>query len=351
MMNILQYLDDFRGDAVCAWMRANLEVPSVVTVLYIVMVLYVPRTFMQHRPAFDLRRLNTLWNLGLSLFSFAGAYYCLPQVYKSLFVKDFTVRNYAEGGTVTLHGSFYNGVCGWNDNLFCDGPVGAFVCFFILSKIPEMLDTAFLVFQKKPVIFLHWYHHATVMLYCWHAYAVKISGGLVFASMNYGVHSVMYLYFFICACGYRKYVRPIAPVITFLQIAQMVVGMVVEAVTLYHMYISGKGCQSNTTNARVGLMMYMSYFGLFSKLFYDNYMRGGKPASGGAAAAAPAVAVSAMTGAKRKRSARAGHGDSADEVTALSAAAAAPAAAQPATDLHIAVTKQIPEMYQVKRRH
>jgi elongation of very long chain fatty acids protein 6 len=306
MRSIADLLDGYRGEAVCAWMRANLEIPSVVTVLYIVMVLYVPNMYMNSRPAYNLRTLNILWNLLLAVFSTAGAYYCVPQVVKSLFVQDFTVRNYQQGGEVTLHGSIYNGICGWNDNLFCDGPVGAFVAMFILSKIPEMIDTAFLVFQKKRVIFLHWYHHATVMLYCWHSYAVRISGGLIFASMNYGVHSVMYFYFFVCACGYRKYVRPIAPFITFLQIAQMVVGMVVEAITLYHMYFSGKGCASNATNARVGFMMYVSYFGLFSKLFYDNYMGGCSTVAPHAVAAEHSSSSSNNDNALMQRHARSG---------------------------------------------
>ena len=43
-----------------------------------------------------------------------------------------------------------------------DGPVGLWVGLFIFSKIPELLDTVFLVLQKKRVIFLHWFHHVTV---------------------------------------------------------------------------------------------------------------------------------------------------------------------------------------------
>ena len=44
------------------------------------------------------------------------------------------------------------------------------------------------------VIFLHWFHHVTVLLYCWHAYtATPAATGLWFAAMNYTVHSVMYM--------------------------------------------------------------------------------------------------------------------------------------------------------------
>ncbi|KAG5505118.1 hypothetical protein JIQ42_04305 [Leishmania sp. Namibia] len=276
---MLQLLDSFNGDDVCQWMAAHMEVPVLVVGLYLVMVLYIPGAYMKNRQPFDLRYLNISWNLLLTVFSLCGAYYCLPQLYRTIFVPEFTVHDYANGGEIPWKGGVYNAFCEWNRNIFYDGPVGAFLCFFILSKIPEMLDTAFLVFQKKPVIFLHWYHHTTVMLYCWHSYVVRISGGLVFAGMNYGVHSVMYFYYFICACGYRKYVRPFAPIITFFQIAQMVVGMFTEVYTLYTIYLTDKRCQSDATNARLGFMMYLSYFVLFSKLFYDSYMKPASPRS------------------------------------------------------------------------
>lgn len=32
----------------------------------------------------------------------------------------------------------------------------------------EFGDTWLLVLKKKPIIFLHWYHHMTVLLYSWH---------------------------------------------------------------------------------------------------------------------------------------------------------------------------------------
>ncbi|KPI88667.1 putative fatty acid elongase [Leptomonas seymouri] len=273
----IEFLENFRGDNVCQWMMEHLEVPVLVVGLYLVLVLYVPDAYMKDREPFDLRQLNKAWNLLLTVFSMAGAYYCLPQLYRTIFVSEFTVHDYATGGEFSWKGGVYNAFCYWNNNLFYDGPVGAFVAMFILSKIPEMFDTAFLVLQKKPVIFLHWYHHVTVMLYCWHAYLYNISGGLVFAGMNYGVHSVMYLYYFLCTCGYRKAVRPFASLITFLQIAQMVAGMFTDVYTLYILYFTDLRCDSNATNARLGFLMYLSYFVLFSKLFIDSYIKPRSP--------------------------------------------------------------------------
>ncbi|KAL3902640.1 MAG: hypothetical protein SGPRY_011983, partial [Prymnesium sp.] len=61
------------------------------------------------------------------------------------------------------------------------------------TQLAELLDTFFLLLRKSPVILLHWYHHVTVLLFCWHAYSVRIGSGLWFAAMNYSVHSLMYL--------------------------------------------------------------------------------------------------------------------------------------------------------------
>lgn len=266
------WLTTFKGEPVRLWMNDHLELPVIVVALYMVMVLWVPENFMKNRKPYNLKLLNTIWNLLLSVFSITGAYYCLPVIYKSVFGPPYELEYESQPGVMEQRvGSVYMGVCKWNGNLFFNNATGAYVMMFILSKIPEMLDTAFLVFQKKNFIFLHWYHHITVMLYCWHSYIYHIGSGLVFAGMNYGVHSVMYSYYFVCALGYRHWVRPIAPYITMLQIIQMVIGLYVELYSLYQLYL-GKGCDSNKTNIRLGTIMYLSYFILFTQMYLNNYI-------------------------------------------------------------------------------
>jgi elongation of very long chain fatty acids protein 6 len=36
------------------------------------------------------------------------------------------------------------------------------------SKVPETIDTLFIVLRRQKLIFLHWYHHATVLVYCFY---------------------------------------------------------------------------------------------------------------------------------------------------------------------------------------
>lgn len=265
------HFSTFRGEPVRVWMEEHPDIPVVATLLYLVLVLWVPERIMKHREPFNLRPFITIWNLLLTLFSWAGAYVCAPHLYR-LLTTDMIAQKEGYTGTYLRKGGLYETTCVWNPTLYYDGIYGIFVMLFILSKIPEMFDTAFLVLQKKPVVFLHWFHHSTVMLFCWHAYISVLCSGLIFSTMNYCVHAIMYFYYLMCSLGMRKVVRPFAPFITFLQIAQMVVGVSVELYSLYHIYISGKGCANHISNCRLGALMYISYFCLFSQLFKKSYL-------------------------------------------------------------------------------
>lgn len=65
---------------------------------------------------------------------------------------------------------------------------------FALHFHRELLDTFFIVIHKKKLILLHWYHHVSVLLYCWHSYVYKAPLGILFCVMNYGVHSMYVRY-------------------------------------------------------------------------------------------------------------------------------------------------------------
>ena len=66
--------------------------------------------------------------------------------------------------------------------------------------------------------------------------------------------------------------RSIAMVITTLQLVQMVVGCVVNYWT-YQMKQDGLECQVSDTNIKLSLLMYISYFVLFARFFYNVYLK------------------------------------------------------------------------------
>ena len=161
--------------------------------------------------------LLSAWNLLLAVFSAVGFVRTMPHL---------VFYGWRYG--------FYASVCAPAETSFGQGAAGLWTMLFIFSKVPELVDTAFLILTKKRVDFLHWYHHFTVLLYCWHSYATRSSAGLYFVAMNYGVHAIMYLYYFLTSCGFRPWW---ARAVTTLQISQMFVGMFVCVSVAYFKWL------------------------------------------------------------------------------------------------------------------
>ncbi|KAL1529871.1 hypothetical protein AB1Y20_000801 [Prymnesium parvum] len=248
----------FNGFTATRWTSQHSEIPLIAVALYLIMIVVLKR-LMAHRKPIYLQPIVLAWNFSLSLFSLAGVFYTVPQL---LVGKD----------SGLLEGGWYSSVCSHSSS-YGMGETGIFVALFIYSKLAELLDTLFLLLRKSPVILLHWYHHATVLLYCWHAYSVRIGSGLWFAAMNYSVHSLMYFYYGVTQMGpkSRSYAKKLAIFITTLQLLQMVVGIIVTVSSLVY-HARGQTCYVNLTNSFLGLAMYSSYFVLFLQLFLQHYV-------------------------------------------------------------------------------
>ena len=67
-------------------------------------------------------------------------------------------------------------------------------CSSSSSQRSRSFGTEHVVARQRPLLFLHWYHHVTVLLYCWHSYATEAPQALYFVAMNYSVHAIMYGY-------------------------------------------------------------------------------------------------------------------------------------------------------------
>jgi hypothetical protein len=136
--------------------------------------------------------------------------------------------------------------------------------------ISELFDTFFIVIHKKPLIFLHWYHHISVLLYCWHAYVSKNPIGIVFVVMNYGVHAIMYFYYFLMAVKCKpKWFNSMW--ITVSQISQMVVGVTVTVLNMVLPPLYEGKCHVTKENNVAAMIMYGSYLMLFLEFFFKRY--------------------------------------------------------------------------------
>lgn len=65
---------------------------------------------------------------------------------------------------------------------------------FVKSKFAELIGTLFLVLRKRPVLFPHWFHHASVLLIAIGPIMINGPSGIIMISMNFFVHSIMYSY-------------------------------------------------------------------------------------------------------------------------------------------------------------
>jgi elongation of very long chain fatty acids protein 6 len=239
------------------WMVRNWWLSIVIAVAYCIFV-FVGRKVMDSRPRYECRAPLIAWNIFLALFSILGTIRVMPE-----FTWMIANKGLAES------------VC---NNSYGYGHITGFWAFmFVMSKLPELIDTAFIVLRKQPLIFLHWYHHATVLVYCWQSYKDFPSTGRWFMTMNYFVHSMMYSYY---ACKAMRVKVPgiVNQVITTSQILQMVAGCYVNYLA-YTTKAAGQRCNITEENIFWSSLMYFSYFVLFAHFFIKTYVFK-KPATG-----------------------------------------------------------------------
>lgn len=238
------------------WTAKNWQIPLVAVALYVIHI-PVTRWAVEKYGKWNVKNVAFYWNSLLSVFSWCGMFLSVPPLVTAFYTNGLYF-------TTCAPAQWYGrGLCGF-----------AVACF-IYSKVAELFDTSLLLLSKRPVIALQWWHHSTVLLYCWHSFSAQIATGIWFAAMNYSVHSVMYGYFAVAATSYRKYVAPYAIFITLAQLVQMLVGMFVTAkAVMYQM--ADEECHVNRTNSFLGMLMYASYFVLFGVLFMENYVWGTK---------------------------------------------------------------------------
>lgn len=239
-----------------SWNDEHWQIPVVFLFLYLFMLAFLP-LFLKNKKPYRLEWIMFCWNICLSLFSFAGVIAVIPRLFFSPLAGLFTQ-------------GYYQSVCSHAD-WFGNGYSGLFLFLFVYSKIPELVDTLWLVLKKIKPSFLHWYHHCTVLMYAFQTSKTSSSCGIWFCAMNYFVHSIMYGYYAITQTKWKNCIKRFGIFITICQILQMFMGLFVLLSVMYYKK-QGRECLTANSSIFFGLLIYASYAILFIKFFIQRWI-------------------------------------------------------------------------------
>jgi len=257
---VLEY-DITTGKSTRLMATMTYSLPITAVLLYLAMVFILPRFI---KKPIEFPFIWNMWNLGLSILSFF--------IVLGVGIPWFT--------SIYQRGIFQT-VCDPQKHLYQGAtPLLFWSYIFALSKYVELLDTLFVVLKNpdRPVLFLHWYHHTTVLLFTWFAEYLRFSVGFVFIVVNAMVHTFMYYYYYQTGRGKKP---SWAFWLTLGQISQMFLGIAANGYWLYnHVHGHKCGCDSPEIIVYSCAVMYGSYLILFLKFFAERYLFSAKKPGG-----------------------------------------------------------------------
>ncbi|KAK5134763.1 hypothetical protein LTR08_006138 [Meristemomyces frigidus] len=261
--------DEFRFLSGQTRMSTMLETAVALTSYYV--IVFGGRELMKGREPFKLNGLFKIHNFYLTMIS---------GILLALFLEQLIP-------TLTRHGVFY-AICDYNG-----GWTPQLVTLYYLNyltKYLELIDTLFLVLKKKPLTFLHTYHHGATALLCYTQLLGNTAVSWVPITLNLTVHVVMYWYYFQSARGIRIWWKKY---ITMLQILQFVIdlGFVYFAsytyfTASYFPWLPSAGlCAGEEFAAFAGMGILSSYLVLFIGFYVSTYKKPVKRGRGRATSA------------------------------------------------------------------
>ncbi|KAJ1370513.1 hypothetical protein KIN20_032244 [Parelaphostrongylus tenuis] len=251
-------LDSWNLEKTDSFMSNWISTSYKITAAYLIIV-YLGQKFMRSRKPLDLDRTLAVWNFMFSVFSAVAAYKLIPELLE-------TLRN----------DGFVGDYCN-NNSYYTDASTGFWGWAFVMSKAPELGDTVFLVLRKRPVILLHWYHHALTFVYAVITYSEHQAWARWSLALNLTVHTIMYFYFGIRALKINT-PKPLAKFITTIQIVQFVISCYIFAhLIIIKTYNQIPDCAVSWNVLSIGGVMYLSYLYLFTEFFYKAYIKKRSP--------------------------------------------------------------------------
>jgi elongation of very long chain fatty acids protein 6 len=187
-----------------------------------------------------------LWCFGLSIFSMFGTYHTFKFIYNNNYEVD--IFNHE---------------------------VGYWYHAFLISKIPELIDTFFIIIRSKPLVILQWYHHFATLIISYYVTRVQCDRGIPFMFMNYFVHVFMYNYFAL----YNFFPKQLKLFGTFVNILQTLQMLFAIILAIYEFNLKRLKCVFMPESFEYhlafvcGISMYGSYFILFAILYFERLDR------------------------------------------------------------------------------
>ncbi|KAH8396833.1 hypothetical protein KR215_005021, partial [Drosophila sulfurigaster] len=246
---------------------------SFLSVLYLLIVLKYGKRYMEHRKAYDIKKIIIFYNLfqviyNFLMFAMLSKYnrYLTPNLCLNLplfFTVHFYTRVYDLRCITTFpHDHPYK----YQERMFS--------YIYVVNKMIDLLDTIFFVLRKsyKQITVLHVYHHVLMVFLPYWVIRLFGTGGQ-FASMalfNTFVHAVMYFYYMISAIypelkgslWWKKY-------ITKLQLFQFVTVMIHSVYIL----IFNPSCEYPKYLHYVILILGSIFIALFTNFYIQAYIR------------------------------------------------------------------------------
>lgn len=181
--------------------------------------------------------------------------------------------------TYTLGAAYFGGltthelIC--SKQIYENGHLQLIYYINMFFKVWEFIDTFLLALRKKPIAFLHSYHHAATLVLTWNQLMEYSAPQWVPIVLNLWVHVFMYYYYAMSALRIRVWWKKY---LTTLQICQFVIDVTVIAYAYATFIAAGfdpNVCYGNSRGAIVGLMILSSYLLLFIRFYLQTYSKKG----------------------------------------------------------------------------
>ncbi|GMR60423.1 hypothetical protein PMAYCL1PPCAC_30618, partial [Pristionchus mayeri] len=238
------------------WMDDHIIFTFQASFLYLITIFSI-KQWMSTRERFTLKYPVATWNLFIAALSGVCAAAMSPEFFGNIYHKGF-------GGSV----------CDTQQETF-SGNQGRALFLLLIARLPEFIDTFFIVLKKQPLLFIHYFHHAFTLCMTWGTYSYFAPGSRHAIYVNSLIHTVMYSYYFLTSLN----VRPppfVARSITIGQIVQFFY-IFYTLVHLTVLHATTESCQQDSSGLALTWFMDLTYLYLFIDFYLNKYKGEKKP--------------------------------------------------------------------------